>query len=329
MNFMRKLTAAVFGAALMASAAPAAELKFANYMAPTHPYVPGAFEPLAEKIAAATDGALTVRIYSGGELGAGPTDQYSRVVDGVAELAVGLPGYTASSFPLTLLSELPGVLDEEGGTETLWKHIDVLQPEYRRVRLVSLWSSAQNLLYARSKAVRRPEDVRGLKIRVPSRNAGLIVEAWGGSPVSMPVSDIYNALQTGVIDAAMIDGTATTAFKLGEVAQYLTVGMDTTISPFFIVMNRDAYAALPPEQQAAVDKAGREASDLGNRVQLTEAARGIEAFAAVPGKEVIRLSPEEAAAFNELSATVVDKVVAEVAAGGADARAVVDALKSK
>ncbi|MCX8998116.1 TRAP transporter substrate-binding protein [Rhizobiaceae bacterium BDR2-2] len=329
MNFMQKITAAVFGAALMASAALAAELKFANYMAPTHPYVPGAFEPLAEKIAAETGGALTVRIYSGGELGAGPTDQYSRVVDGVAELAVGLPGYTASSFPMTLLSELPGVLTEADGTATLWEHIDVLQPEYRRVKLVSLWSSAQNLLYSRAKAVRKPEDVRGLKIRVPSRNAGLIVEAWGGSPVSMPVSDIYNALQTGVIDAAMIDGTATLAFKLGEVAQYLTIGMDTTISPFFIVMNRDAYAALPAEQQAAVDKVGREVSDLGNRVQLTEAQKGIDAFAALPGKEVIRLTPEEAAAFNALSAPVVDKVVAEASAAGVDARSVVDALKAK
>ncbi|GGO38419.1 C4-dicarboxylate ABC transporter substrate-binding protein [Gemmobacter aquaticus] len=326
MSMMKLLTSAVLACGLGLGAAGAQELKFANYMAPTHPYVAGAFDPLAAKIAEATGGAVTVKVYNGGELGAGPADQYSRVVDGVAELAVGLPGYTAANFPLTLLTELPGVLTEADGTATLWKNIDLLGPEYERVKLVSLWSNAQNILYTRDKPVRTPDDVKGMKIRVPSRNAGLIVEAWGGSPVSMPVSEIYNAMQTGVIDAAMIDGTATMAFKLGEVANYLTVGMDTAISPFFILMNRDAFDGLSAEHQAAVDAVGREVSVLGNQVQLSEAAKGIEKFGATEGKELIKLTPEEAAAFNTLSAPVVDTVVAET---GGDAQAIIDALRAK
>lgn len=326
MSMMKLLTSAVLACGLGLGAAGAQELKFANYMAPTHPYVAGAFDPLAAKIAEATGGAVTVKVYNGGELGAGPADQYSRVVDGVAELAVGLPGYTAANFPLTLLTELPGVLTEADGTATLWKNIDLLGPEYERVKLVSLWSNAQNILYTRDKPVRAPDDVKGMKIRVPSRNAGLIVEAWGGSPVSMPVSEIYNAMQTGVIDAAMIDGTATMAFKLGEVANYLTVGMDTTISPFFILMNRDAFDGLSAEHQAAVDAVGREVSVLGNQVQLSEAAKGIEKFGATEGKELITLTPEEAAAFNTLSAPVVDTVVAET---GGNAQAIIDALRAR
>ena len=326
MTVMKRLTGVAFGLALTAAGAQADEMKFANYMAPTHPYVAGAFDPFAAQVAEATGGAVTVKVYNGGELGAGPADQYARVVDGVAEFAIGLPGYTAANFPLTLLTELPGVLDEAGGTATIWKNIDLLQPEFERVKLISLWSNAQNLLYTRDKAVRTPADVAGMKIRVPSRNAGLVVEAWGGSPVSMPVSEIYNALQTGVIDGAMIDGTATMAFKLGEVANFLTVGMDTTISPFFIIMNRDAFDALPADSQAAVLQVGQEISVLGNQVQLTEAAKGIAAFAAAEGKELVTLTAEEAAAFNALSAPVVATVVAET---GGNAQAVVDALKAK
>lgn len=106
------------------------------------------------------------------------------------------------------------------------------------LKLVALWSNAQNILYTRDKAVRTPADVKGMKIRVPSHNAGLIVESWGGSPVSIPVAEICNAMQTGVINGAMIDGTATKAFKLGEVANFLIVGMDTTISPFFALRGR-------------------------------------------------------------------------------------------
>jgi TRAP-type C4-dicarboxylate transport system substrate-binding protein len=325
---LKLLAGAAAGAilGLTATVASAQEMKFANYMAPTHPYVAGAFDPFAAQVAEATGGAVTVKVYNGGELGAGPADQYARVVDGVAEFAFGLPGYTASNFPLTLLTELPGVLTEADGTAAIWKNIALFATEYERVQLVGLWSNAQNVLYTRDKAVRTPADVAGLKIRVPSRNAGLVVEAWGGSPVSMPVSEIYNALQTGVIDGAMIDGTATNAFKLGEVANFLTVGMDTTISPFFILMNRDAFDALSPEHQQAVLTVGQEISVTGNRVQLAEAAKGIAAFGALEGKELITLTAEEAAAFNALSAPVVAAVVAET---GGTAQAVVDALKAR
>jgi TRAP-type C4-dicarboxylate transport system substrate-binding protein len=328
MSMLKSLAGAAAGAVLglAATAVMAQEMKFANYMAPTHPYVAGAFDPFAAKVAEATGGAVTVKVYNGGELGAGPADQYSRVVDGVAEFAFGLPGYTASNFPLTLLTELPGVLTEAEGTATIWKNIALMQPEFERVQLVGLWSNAQNVLYTRDKAVRSPADVAGMKIRVPSRNAGLVVEAWGGSPVSMPVNEIYNALQTGVIDGAMIDGTATMAFKLGEVANFLTVGMDTTISPFFIIMNRDAFGGLSPEHQAAVLAVGQEVSAMGNAVQLAAAAKGIEAFGATEGKELITLTAEEAAAFNALSAPVVAAVVAET---GGDAQTVVDALKAR
>ncbi|ANT63342.1 ABC transporter substrate-binding protein (plasmid) [Salipiger sp. CCB-MM3] len=305
------------------TAAFAEDFKFASFFAPTHPYVEGAFEPFAKAVEEKSGGDLSVTIYNGGELGPGPAEQYSRVLDGVAELAVSLPGYTASTFPLTLTAELPGVLDTETGTADIWNNIELFQPEYRRAILVSLWSSAPNQLYTRDKAVRSPADIKGLKIRVPSRNTGLLVEAWGATPVSMPVSEIYNAMQTGVIDGAMIDTTATRAFRLGEVATYLTIGMDTTNSPFFILANRDAFGSLSDDQQAALLEAGKEASVKANEVQLAVAAGGVEAFAEMDGHEVIELSAEEAAAFNELAAPVVESVVAET---GGDAQAIVDAL---
>lgn len=106
----------------------------------------GAFEPFAKAVTEGTGGEVTIGLYNGGELGAGPVEQNSRVVDGVAELAVSLPGYTASQFPLTLTTELPGVLEEATGTDTLWSNLDGFAKDYRRVKLVGLWSSAENIL---------------------------------------------------------------------------------------------------------------------------------------------------------------------------------------
>lgn len=312
-------------AVFAATSLQAQELSFANFMAPTHPYVAGAFQPFADMVGEKAGGALTVRLYNGGELGAGPDAQYDRVVEGVADLAVSLPGYTASTFPLTLLTELPGAIEEQTGTQEIWHNIELFSSEYERVKLIALWSSAANLLYT-NVPVHKPEDLKGLNIRVPSRNAGLLVEAWGGSPVSMPVSEIYTALQTGVIDGAMIDGTATKAFRLDEVANYLTVGIESTISPFFVVMNRDRFAALSSDQQAALEEAGKEASVLGNQTQLSVAAAGITAFGETAGKEVITLTEEEAKAFRDLNAPVVEKIVADA---GGNAQSVYSALAAK
>jgi TRAP-type C4-dicarboxylate transport system substrate-binding protein len=302
--------------------AVAEELSFANFTPPGHPYVKGAFQPFADMVAEKTGGEVTVRLYNSGELGPGPAEQYNRAVDGVADFAFSLPGYTASTFPLTLITELPGVVNTETGTDDIWSNIDLFADEYRRVQLVSLWSSAPNVLYTRDVAVRNPADVQGLNIRVPSRNAGLQVAAWGANPVSMPVTEIYNAMQTGVIDGAMIDTTATRAFRLSEVANYLTMGFDATNSPFFIVANRDAFQSLTDEQKAAVLEAGREASTLANQTQLRVADEGVAAFEE-SGGEVIRLSDEEASAFNKLSAPIIDEAVSEV---GGNAQAIVDAL---
>lgn len=325
MHMIRRFAAAAVVAGLMASAAQAENYKFANYMAPTHPYVASTFEPFAKAVEEGTNGEIKVTVYNGGEMGAGPTEQYARAVDGVAELSISLPGYTASTFPLTLLAELPGVLDEKSGTETIWKNIGLFQPEYKRVKLVALWSSAENIIYSATKPIRTIDDIKGMKIRVPSRNTGELVAAWGGTPVSMPVSDIYNALQTGVIDAAMIDGTATKAFRLGEVAKYVTLGMDTTNSPFFIVMNRDAWESMNDEQKAVVEEAGKQASLNGQASQLRVAADGIESFGQMEGHEVIHLTPEQAAPFNEAADKVAARIVEKT---GGDAQTIVETLKA-
>ena len=79
--------------------------------------------PLAEKIAEATGGETTIRVYPGGELGKGPVKQYDRVLDGVADIVYALPGYTASQFKKTLLVELPGVVPGNASANKVsWKN---------------------------------------------------------------------------------------------------------------------------------------------------------------------------------------------------------------
>jgi TRAP-type C4-dicarboxylate transport system substrate-binding protein len=327
--FPRIMTAAVAAATLfVAPGALANELKLADFQPPTHFVLEQGYKPFAEAVSKATNGEVTIKMYMGGELGPGPAEQYNRAVDGVADIVFSLPGYTASTFPLTLLGELPGVIDAETGTEAIIANQDKLDKEYRRVKLLALWNNQPNVLFSATKPIRTLEDLAGMKIRVPSRNAGLVVEAWGGVPVSMPATEVYNSMQTGVIDGAMIDATTLTSFRLAEVTKSITVGMDTAISQFFLVMNRDSFAELSDEQQNVVLEAGKDAARNGHRAWADVAKKGLEDFTATEGKELITLSDEEIAKFNAASAAIVDKVIDEVEATGVAARAYVEALKN-
>ncbi|MCB1397066.1 MAG: TRAP transporter substrate-binding protein [Rhodobacter sp.] len=328
MAYVSRIAAAALALGF-ATSALAEELSLADFQPPTHFVVDSVYGPMNDAISAATNGAVTLHVYMGGELGPGPAEQYNRVLDGVADIAFSLPGYTASSFPMTLLAELPGVITPEGGTQALIDHADMLSGEYRRAVLVGLWNNAPNLLLMGSHEVHSMDDLAGLNIRVPSRNAGLVVQAWGANPVSMPAPEIYNAMQTGVIDGAMIDATTLGAFRLAEVTSSITMGMDTTISLFFLVMNRDSFADLTEEQQQAVLTAGRQASLNGNAAWLGVADRALAAFTTTEGKTVITLTDDEAARFNAASAPVVEQIIADAEAEGIAARAFVDALSGQ
>ncbi|MCB1483225.1 MAG: TRAP transporter substrate-binding protein [Rhodobiaceae bacterium] len=326
---VKRLSAAIAAAVLMTTAVQATELKLADFQPPSHFVVGQVYEPMAARIAADTNNEVTIKLFMGGELGPGPGEQYNRAVDGVTDIAFGLPGYTASNFQKTLLTELPGVLSADTGTAAMLDRADLIADEFKRVTLLGIWNNAPNVIFTASKPIRALEDLKGLKIRVPSRNAGLVVEAWGATPVSMPAPEIYNAMQTGVIDGAMTDPSTLGGFKLGEVTNYITMGMDTTISSFFLIMNRDSFAALSDDQQKAVMAAGREAAMNGQKAWSEVSAKALAGFKDTAGKEVIMLSDDEAAKFNAASAVVVEKAIADAEAAGIAAKAYVDALKAQ
>ena len=312
---------------LTALTSHAGELKLADFQPPTHPYATEVYAPFANTVKDKTKGAVTVRVFMGGELGPGPGEQLNRATNGVADIAFGLPGYTAANFPKTLLSELPGVVPTETGTESVMNNLDALSKEYRRVALLGLWHNAPNMLLMANKPVRNIADLKGLKIRTPSRNGGKVLEAWGAAPVSMPVTEIYNAMQTGVIDGAMIDATTLQTFKLGEVTKFVTHGMKPTVSSFFLVMNRDSFGALTAPQRAALQEAGKTAAISANKVQLSGAAKALAAFSAQAGKQVINLSAADAAAFNAASEVVTKQVIEEADKSGLEASAYIKTLQ--
>jgi TRAP-type C4-dicarboxylate transport system substrate-binding protein len=276
-------------------------------------------DKLAADVAAATGGALTVRSYLGGELGAGPVEQYVRVVQGAADIGWGLPGYTSSQFQKTMIAEMPGAIPMEmPGYQALWDAIDEIRGEFPGTVPLALWTSEPNIMIMKDKVIRTPADLAGLKIRVAGATAADVATALGATPVQMPINQVYNALQTGLIDGVFTGASTLSDFKLDEVAASYTLGAPLGRLTFFTVMNQAKYDALPADQKAALDAAsGRGLSQSAEEAWLATADAALTAARASGDNTVVDLTADEIAAFAAAVATVTDKYVADV--GGAAA----------
>ena len=312
-----------------ASVAIADELKLAHFSSIKYHLHVEMFVPLSEKMAEATGGATTIRIYPGGELGAGPVKQYDRVIDGVADIVYALPGYTASQFKKTLLVELPGVVRPGANkTEAIWNNIEMLDEEFRRTKLLGLWTAGDAVLLMAEKRIEQLSDLQGLKIRVPSKNTGRLVEAWGATAVSMPITQVYQSMDTGVVDGTLVDTSVLTSFKLGEVTKFITRGMNATNSVFMLIMNRDSWGDLDAETQALFNEMTGADMSEGGRVTMTNASDRALAKWVEGGGEVIELSDEAAAEFNAASDDLAASVIAELDGEGIDASGWAAALRN-
>ena len=298
-------------------------LILAHPLPPLAPPRTGVIVPFAQRLAEVSGGRLTVEEYMGGALGSDARRYYPMLLEGVADIALVVPGYTATTFPRTALSTFPGVCDSPVDcTAALQRGLAVLEDDYN-ARILAMWSPGPPVLLTRDRPVRRVEDIRGLKLRVPSAIEMPFLEALGATPLQQPVTEVYQSLQTGVIDGIVIPAGGIPAFRLNEVASFLTTWMPLSATPVTLLMNRGAYDLLTPQERRWVDEAsGARLSESGGQAFELATARGL-GFARESGIEIIDLSDSEKARFlgavgdvyeAELSRRIGDATVAEILA---------------
>lgn len=316
-------------AASISGAATAEELTLSYFMGPRHPMNGAVFTPFAERLAEVSGGELTVRQFAGGALNSAPPKQYSILLDGIADIAFGLPGYTGQLFPITNVITVPNVsTDAVDGTEKLWNAMHLIEREYD-AKVLAIWANDPPVLLTRDQAVRTLEDVQGMKIRVTSAQDVPFIEALGASAVSQPVSVINQNLANGTIDAIAIDPSAIGSFKLWEPANYVTLGLPGSGSAFFLLMNKEVWEGLSDQQKAWVDAAsGIELSRNGGRVYRSVADRGIN-VARENGVEVIELPASEIARFDAAMAPAHAAFLAEEISDGLTGADIIAAMNGE
>lgn len=294
-EFLAGSAALAAGSALPVGAAMAAEeLKLATFVPPPHIIMSKVLTPWAAEVAKASNNALNVRMFPSMQLGGKPPELYRQMIRGISDITFTLPGYTSGDFPVMALTELPGMASSGAdGTRKLWANFDkFLAPQFKGAKVLMLWNSDSASFMSKSKPIRTLADVKGLKIRTPSAAQSAQLVALGATPIDMPANQIYNALDRGVVDAAMIPMSAALDFKLIEVAQHFTINAPLGRSNFLVAMNEARYQKLPANLRKIIDDTtGLNLSLKGAQIYDERSTAAEEA--ARKTRNLIQLTPAE------------------------------------
>ncbi len=233
----------------------------------------------AELLAEKTDGRITLKMFNAGVLGSQP-DAIEQVRIGALEIGnfnlgpIGpiAPAANVVSLPFIFkdMDHMHRVLDGEGGQQ-----ISDGMAEKGLVALAWYDSGARSFYNSRGPIV-TPADVQGLKVRVMNNDlySGMI-SALGGNPSPMAFAEVYQSLQTGVVDGAENNWPSYESTGHYEVAGFYSDSQHLII-PECVCINADVYAALSPEDQLAVTEAARESADLQRELWAERAAASRE-----------------------------------------------------
>lgn len=303
-------------------ASRAQELRLSTFVPPVHVIYREILTPWANEVAKATNGEVKVTLYPSMQLGGKAPELFRQAVDGVADIVFTLPGYTSPAFPRTQMIELPGLKpDGVAATNMMWDLLDpYLLPEYEGVKVIALWGAEDAGLMTRGGAIRSLADLKGKRMRAPSAAQAKQLEVMGAVPIAMPITEVYQSLERGVVDGAMLPFSTIPDFRLGEVAKgYTVAGPLFGRSSFLVAMNKKKYDSLSPKARAAIDRlSGRDLSLEATKVYLKRSAQGVES---VRGKaEIVELSAEEQKRISAVLRPIIADWIKENEAKGIPAR---------
>lgn len=286
-----------------------------------------AISAFAEDVAERSEGRLSIDIYGNGQLGSEPA-VLGQLAQGVIDLTrVGSPGL-ATRHPGYHTFGLPYVFESEEEMHAVMDS-DAMQEFYRSTQeegFVGLthYTSGSRSFYTRSTAVRTPEDLRGLKIRVQDMlSQTQLMDQLDAAAVVMALGDTYTSLQTGLIDGAESNETALTESAHGEVAKVFSRTRHTCI-PDLLLISADTWQNLEQQDQELLTDAAR-ASSEEHRVAWETSITEAEEKAGEMGVEFV--DDVDVAAFQEATKPVVDHFTERFAEVGELLETIADARK--
>ena len=328
------LIGAAFALAAGAASAQEITLKFHHFLPPNSNAQENLIKPWCEKIAKESGNRLKCQIYPAMQLGGTPPQLFDQAKDGVADLIWTVPTYQAGRFSKSEVFELPFMtLNAEKASPALWEYIQKHSlDEFKGTKLILAHVHDGAVFHFGSKGPRNLEEMKGLKVRAPTRIGSRVISAMGMIPVQMPAPAVPESISKGVVDGAMIPWEVVTPLKLQEITKFhveVPVGMPKPSNTIFVVaMNQAKYDGLPADLKKVIDQnSGLEASKWAGKV-FDGPEAGARKISEDRKNTFIRITPEEYKRWVTATDNVDDDWMKEVGAKGANGKALVDDAKA-
>jgi tripartite ATP-independent transporter DctP family solute receptor len=296
----------VLGLVLLVGTALAQEvtLRAGIMVSKDYPFTKGA-QYFADKVKERTNGRVKVDVYSDGVLGS-EIEMFEQVRKGALDLVVTSPGNLAPFFKEMDLLDLPFLFKDHAHRDAVAngpvgkRYAENIEKKADVVVMGYFGGSVRNMI-CRSKVINSIDDIQGIKMRV--WQSSVVIDTWkalGTVPSVVAYAEVYNALQTGVVECAENESLTFTTAKWAEAAKTVALTQHSiTIRPF--LLSARSLAKLSPADQEVVRAAGREASayEVKLEVEQDKVARDL-----LVSKYGIKLTTPEQKPFIERSEAV-------------------------
>lgn len=308
-------TAIAVGLAVPAFAEPIV-IKFSHVVAPDTPKGKGAtkFEELAELY---TNGAVDIQVYPNSQLYKDKEELEALQLGAVQMLAPSLAKFGPLGVQDFEVFDLPFMFDGYDSLHRVTKgevgKMLLAKLEDKGITGLAYWDNDLKIMSANS-PLYVPDDFLGLKMRIQSSKVlEAQMNALGAVPQVMAFSEVYQALQTGVVDGTENPPSNMYTQKMYEVQKYATLSRHGYLG-YAVIVNKKFWDELPAEVRDGLGKAMDEATDYANGIAKAENDAAIESMKAAGTTEFHELTADELALWQEALLPVSDEMAERIGA---------------
>jgi TRAP-type transport system periplasmic protein len=313
---------------------PVVTLKFHTFMAPQSNVWLNMHKGWMDKVEKESGGRIKFEAYPAMQLGGTPVQLYDQAKDGVVDIIWTLPGNTAGRFPRVEVFELPFMMtNAEATSKAYWEYVQTMAPdEFKDVQVLALQVHGPGVIHTAEKPVKSVDDLKGLKMRAPTRQVTKLMASLGATPVGMPLPGIPDALSKGTIQGAVIPWEVVPSVKVHELtkfhAEFDPAGGALYTTTFVMAMNKAKYNSLPADLKKIIDNNSGMATSawLGKTQQAGDVA-GRKA-ASDRNNTIFTVSVAEAQNFRRKSRAIEVEWVEDMNKKGFDGKKLLEGAKA-
>ena len=253
-----------------------------------------------------TNGAVKMEFYWPGMLPYKGKEVLTAVNDRLVDGAEGTPHLYGGIEPIMETSYLIYLFENDaeakaGLQSVVFPHFAKAFDKYNVHVLINRPSSGGFNQWFSKEPVTKLSDMAGVSARAYNKESSDVLKYWGAVPTTIPMVELYQALQQGIVDAVITSATTAKSTKFWEVLTYITKVAYKSYSPANIMVNKDAWEELPPDTQLVIEALNKKYSEKFWDISLEAEAEIWETLLA-EGMKIVELEPGEKAKLKAASA---------------------------